>query len=121
MRSVVFRWGVPVFTCHGQWRPARPEGVLYVLSRGLESLNDKPIDITRIGHWTMDQEFIGDFAHRELTWPVSSCFLRLALDSDGNLYCSEESENIIAIYNEDGERTGQWGETGAAQGQLDGP
>ncbi len=95
---------------------ARAEGVFYVLSRGMETLDNRPIDITRISHWTMDQEFIGDFARKEMTWPVS-----IALDSDGNLYCSEEYENIIAIYNENGERTGQWGETGSAEGQLDGP
>ena len=92
---------------------AGAEGVLYVLSRGGGGLL---AENKRIGKLTMDQQFIGEFGNRELTWPVS-----IALDSDGHLYCSDEYENFIAIYNEDGERTGQWGEKGADQGQLDGP
>ena len=95
---------------------AGPEGVLYVLSRGQEGAGGVVAENKRIGKLTMDHQFIGDFGRRELTWPVS-----MALDSDGNLYCSDEYENIVAIYNEDGERTGQWGQTGASQGELDGP
>ncbi len=95
---------------------AGADGVLYVLSRGQEGAGGVVAENKRIGKLTMDQQFIGDFARRELTWPAS-----MALDSEGNLYCSDEYENIVAIYNEDGERIGQWGETGAAEGQLDGP
>ena len=95
---------------------AGADGILYVLSRGQEGAGGVVAENKRIGKLTMDQQFIGDFARRELTWPAS-----IALDSGGNLYCSDEYENIVAIYNEDGERTGQWGQTGSDQGQLDGP
>ena len=55
----------------------------------------------RIGKVTMDDQFLGDFGHSEFTWPVA-----LAVDSEGNLFCSDEHLNTIAIYNEDGERKG---------------
>jgi sugar lactone lactonase YvrE len=45
----------------------------------------------------------------------------LAVDSEGNLFCSDEHLNIIASYNDDGERIGEWGEVGSDEGQLNGP
>ena len=96
---------------------AAPGGVLYVLNRGhaggdigVSSQNQ------RIGKVTIDEEFLGEFGRREFTWPAS-----LALDSGGNVYCSDEYENFIAIYDEDGQRVGQWGEAGSEPGQLHGP
>ena len=94
---------------------AGPEGVLYVLSRGQEGAGGVTTPNKRIGKVTIDQEFISDFA-RGMTWPVS-----LALDSTGNLYCSEEFLNKIYVFNEDGEQVGEWGEAGAAEGRLNGP
>lgn len=95
---------------------AGPEGVLYVLSRGNDGAGGVVAENKRIGKLTMDERFIGDFGRGQMRWPAG-----IALDSDGNLYCSEEYENRIHIYNEDGEPIGTWGETGAADGQLDGP
>ena len=94
---------------------AGPDGVLYVLSRGQEGVGGVTAENKRIGKLTIDQEFIGDFA-RGLTWPAG-----IALDSSGNIYCSEEFQNKIFVFNEDGEEIGSWGEPGSGQGQLNGP
>ncbi len=94
---------------------AGPDGVLYVLSRGQEGVGGVTAENKRIGKLTVDQEFIGDFA-RGMTWPAG-----IALDSDGNVYCSEEFQNKIFIFNEDGEEIGEWGESGSGEGQLNGP
>ena len=96
---------------------AAPEGVLYVVNRGHAGGD---IGVTtqnqRIGKVTIDEEFLGEFGRREFTWPAS-----LALDRAGNVYCSDEYENFIAIYDEDGQKVGKWGEAGAEPGRLNGP
>ena len=94
---------------------AGPDGVLYVLSRGQEGVGGVTAENKRIGKLTIDQEFIGDFA-RGMTWPAG-----IALDSEGNIYCSEEFQNKIFVFNEDGEEIGSWGEAGSGEGQLNGP
>ena len=93
-----------------------PGDVLYVLSRGSEGTEANTSDNKRITKVTMDQELLGEFATGEFTWPTG-----LALDSDGNLYCSDEHENIIAAYDGDGQRLEEWGEAGSGGGQLRGP
>ena len=94
---------------------AGSDGVLYVLSRGQEGVGGVTAENKRIGKLTIDQEFIGDFA-RGMTWPAG-----IALDADGNIYCSEEFRNKIYVFNEDGEEIGEWGEAGSGEGQLNGP
>ena len=94
---------------------AGPDGILYVLSRGQEGVGGVTAENKRIGKLTIDQQFIGDFA-RGMTWPAG-----LALDSDGNIYCSEEFQNKICVFNEDGEEIAEWGEPGSDDGQLNGP
>ena len=49
-------------------------------------------------------------------WPVG-----VALDKDGNVYCSDEYRNVIAIFDSGGQRIGQWGEVGSQEGQFNGP
>ncbi len=95
---------------------AGPEGVLYVLSRGNDGAGGVVAENKRIGKLTIDEQFIGDFGRRQMRWPTG-----LALDSNGDLYCSEEYENRIHIFNEDGEPIAQWGESGSDEGQLNGP
>ena len=90
-------------------------GVLYVLSRGGR---DSPAFGMgrRIGKLTMDEEFLGEFADEDFVWPVD-----LALDSEGNVYCSDEYRNLVAVYDSDGKRLGQWGVAGSEEGQIRGP
>ena len=89
-------------------------GVLYVLSRGGR---DSPAFGMgrRIGKVTMDEEFLGEFADEDFVWPVD-----LALDSEGNVYCSDEYRNFVTIYDPDGRRLGQWGVAGSEEGQIRG-
>ena len=95
---------------------AGPDGVLYVISRGNDGAGGVVAENKRIGKLTIDEQFIGDFGRRQMMWPTC-----IALDSEGNLYCSDEYENRIHVFNEDGELTSQWGETGSGEGQLNGP
>ena len=95
---------------------AGPEGVLYVISRGNDGAGGVVAENKRIGKLTIDEQFIGDFGRRQMMWPTC-----IALDSEGNLYCSDEHENRIHVFNEDGELTNQWGEAGTGDGQLSAP
>ena len=95
---------------------AGPDGVLYVISRGNDGAGGVVAENKRIGKLTIDEQFIGDFGRRQMMWPTC-----IALDSGGNLYCSDEHENRIHVFNEDGELVNQWGEVGSGEGQLNGP
>ena len=105
------------------------DGTILVLSRGY---GFDPADFgkdifRRVGKTTIDEEHIGDFARAEFTWPVG-----LDLSKDGNVYVSDEYENLIIIlppndvypfpdHKEGGERIGAWGELGMGEGQFVGP
>ena len=99
-----------------------PGGILYVLSRGVET----PFGVfgERVGKLTIDEEFLGDFGGGALNvfgggeyiWPAG-----LAVDNDGNVYFSDEYRNLICVYDPDGQQLGRWGETGSEEGQLSGP
>ena len=95
---------------------AGPDGVLYVISRGNDGAGGVVAENKRIGKLTIDEQFIGDFGRRQMMWPTC-----IALDSEGNLYCSDEYENRVHVFNEDGELISQWGEAGSGEGQLSGP
>ena len=94
----------------GFWHPLSvaiaPEGVLYVLNSG--DRQGEPI--TKLN---FDEEFLGEFGSDDLTWPNS-----LALDADGNVYCSDAYGHFVAVYSPDGERMDKWGVEGTADGQI---
>ena len=104
------------------------DGLIFVLSRGIGFPYIYPADIfMRIGKLTIDQVHIGDFARAGFTWPAG-----IAVSQDGNVYCSDEYENCIAIFdpdntfpfpqwNPDRDRVGQWGEADSEEGRLNGP
>ena len=89
-----------------------PGGVIYVLNRGAEGAGGVQVPNKRIGKVTIDEQFIGEFGREELTWPMS-----IALDSQENVYCTDEFEKLIKIYDSDGQRIGQWD----GEGHLEGP
>lgn len=94
-----------------------PGGMLYVLSRGTEGAGTGvAAPNQRIGKLTINEEFLGDFGRGDFVWPVS-----LALDKQGNLYCSDEAQHFIASYDGDGQLLGRWGEAGSEPGKLKGP
>ena len=70
-----------------------PGGVIYVLSRGQEGAGGVVAPNKRIGKVTMDEKFLGDFGRGGLTWPSS-----LAVDQDGNLYCSTSNEQATTSH-----------------------
>jgi sugar lactone lactonase YvrE len=98
--------------------------LMYVVSRASEYRPDS----MRITMCTVDEEYVGEFANggdtagiateteSSMTWPAGS-----ALDKAGNLYVADEWRNQIVMFTKDGEVIGRWGETGSANGQLDGP
>lgn len=89
-----------------------PGGVVYVLSRGQEGAGGVQAPNKRIGKVTIDEEFVGDFAREELVWPMG-----IAVDSNGNIYCTDEFEKQIKVYDSDGLRVGEWD----GDGKLDSP
>ena len=105
------------------------DDLLFILSRGFGYPSEAHgVDIgCRIGKTTFNEDHIGDFARGAFTWPNS-----IALSSEGKLYCSDEFENQIYVFETDkvlpfpeydptGESIAKWGVKGNAPGQLNGP
>lgn len=108
------------------------DGSIFVLSKGMQTT--RPLDGRKtmagckLGKWSLEGNFIGDFGRKEFLWPTC-----IAISSDGNIYASDELENFIAVfgpdgpfydfplYDPDGEYLSRWGETGPGGGQIDGP
>lgn len=80
-----------------------PGGVLYILSRGQEGAGGVQAPNKRIGKVTIEEDFIGDFAREELVWPMG-----IAVDSSGNIYCTDEFDKQVKVYDADGQRVGEW-------------
>ena len=109
---------------------ARGEGeLLYVVSRAY----DFRADSKRITICTVDEEYIGEIGNAgrlggemqdtgdfsgagSLVWPTS-----ISLDSQGNLYVSDEWLNRIAMFSSDGDWLGAWGTPGQGDGEIDQP
>jgi len=94
------------------------DGILYVVSRGQFATMDTQISKNRlrITKLTIDEEFLGEFGTGDFTWPAG-----LAVDHDDNLYCSDEFDNTVYVYNSDGEKINQWGQKGSGIGEFIGP
>ena len=111
----------PIYVARGK------DGIMYVLCRGTEF---RPEGV-RGGVCTTDEEYISVFArgidyqgpHEHnmddgaLVWPTS-----IALDSQENLFISDEWLNRISMFSKDGDFLGKWEErTGSGDGELDRP
>ena len=88
---------------------------IYVLNRGVDEIT------LRISKCTLDHKFIADIgrfgmADGQFVWPVA-----IALDSDENIYVSDENQNRITVMDKDGQFLNKWGESGSDEGQLRGP
>jgi DNA-binding beta-propeller fold protein YncE len=108
---------------------AASDGILFVISRGFGYARDEKEHDTymRVGKTTIDEDHIGDFARGGFTWPVA-----IAIAGDGMVYCSDEHENTISLFDPDAvvtypeagpgpnDREG-WGVKGSEEGQLNGP
>ena len=98
-----------------------PDDVIYVVNRSYESRPDG----TRINMWRIDEngeeEYITEFGsygegEGQFIWPMA-----VALDSQVNVYVSDEWMHRINIYNKDGEFLSVWGTHGSGDGELNRP
>ena len=99
------------------------DGVVYVVSRQYEQILDVPWNKTatfaQINKFTIgtipgDEEHVGKISkygdsEGELIWPTD-----LALDSDGNLYVTDEWMNRVSVFSKEGDFLNLWG-----QGRLE--
>ena len=74
-----------------------------------------------IGSTPGDEEIVGMFGKRgdgdgAFVWPTG-----IAVDSDYNVYVTDEWLNRVTVFSRDGAYLGHWGEAGSAEGQLRGP
>ena len=91
-------------------------GSLYVLSRGSEFF-----PCHGITKCTLDHQFLWDdrgqsFCGGRSPWPTC-----VAVDNDETVYISDEAENLIFMYDRDGNFMGSWGIGGSGEGELSGP
>ena len=104
--------------------------VVYVLNRGFELVPNVPWNrtgsatrVTKITLGTVpgDEEFIDEFleygdADGELIWPAG-----MALDSQDNIYITDEWMNRVSICDKDGNFVKTWGTAGIGDGEFNRP
>ncbi len=96
-----------------------PQGVTYVVSRGNENNFGSRTSKISVGG-SYEEELLGEFGFygdkdSELIWPNS-----VALDSQGDVYVSDDWLNRISVFDADGNFKQAWGTSGSGQGELDG-
>ena len=105
----------------GFWSPVdlalAPDGRIYVLNRSLELRHDG----VRVNILNIDEDFIGEFSQfgegdGDLFWPIS-----IALDSNQNVYVSDDWLHRISIFDKDGEFLEKWGVQGSGDGEFNKP
>ena len=97
-----------------------PDNTIYVVNRSYESRSDG----TRINLFILGdegEEYVTEFGGYgegpgQFIWPMS-----IALDSDTNVYVSDEYLHRITIFDRDGNYVGHWGVHGSGDGELDRP
>lgn len=97
-----------------------PNGIAYVVSRGNENNFGSRVTKVFIGE-PGEEETQAEFARYgtaddRATWPSS-----VALDSQGNVYLSDDWLNRISVFDADGNYIKHWGTSGAGEGELNGP
>jgi DNA-binding beta-propeller fold protein YncE len=93
------------------------DDLVYVVNRSYENRPDG-IHITIC---TLAEKFIGEFGHYgeddgEFVWPTG-----ITLDSQGQVYVTDEWLNRISIFTKDGQFVRKWGKPGSGDGELHGP
>jgi len=92
-------------------------GVVYVANRGNENNFGMRANKVRIGA-PGEEELLGEFfkwgtADGRSTWPFG-----VAVDSQENVYLSDEWENTISVFDSNGNFLRKWGKTGSGDGEL---
>ena len=93
------------------------DGKIFVLGRGSDS-DPRGVRVTVMN---LEEEYFGTFGSfgtkaGQAIWNAS-----IALDSQQRLFTSDEHLNRIMVRTTDGELLDTWGESGAEDGQLNGP
>ena len=91
-------------------------GSLYVVSRGNEFIPSQ--GITKC---TLDHDFIWEdrgltYGNGESDWPMA-----VGVDSNENVYVSDDYTSLIYVFDKDGNPLGKWGTKGSGDGELNGP
>ena len=91
-------------------------GRLYVLQRGVAMQRNLAVKICSV-----DEDFFGEFGiygtgRGEWIWPAG-----IAADSQERLYISDESNQRISVFDNQGAFLNEWGEAGAEPGQINRP
>ena len=111
--------GMYAMAGQGFWSPQDmvlgPDGVIFVLSRGMEELGQR---VTRV---TLSHDFQGQFGgfgagDGQFIWPRS-----IAMDSATTLYVSDEQLHRVSAFDRAGTFLGSWGSPGTSEGELNGP
>ena len=103
---------------------------IYAVNRGWEQIMNVPWNKTqlgtRVGKFTIgpvpgDEEAVKDFsrpgdAPGEMIWPAG-----IALDSQENVYVTDEWLNRVSVFDKDGTFLRCWGSPGSGDGEFDGP
>ena len=94
------------------------EGRIYILCRSDGSAEIRVWSFDDAERLTDDLIGIGSYGSDEgqYTWPVN-----IVLDSEENIYVSDEALNRISSFDREGELLGSWGEEGEGDGQINGP
>ena len=94
------------------------EGRVYILCRSEGQAEIRVWSFDDAERLTDDLIGIGGYGSDEgkFTWPVN-----IILDSEENVYVSDEAIHRISAFDKDGEFIKCWGEEGSGEGQLSGP
>lgn len=109
--------------------------VMYVVSRGGEGVTGAEgmsagwnrtgfgvrVSKITVGTTPGDEELVAEFGkygdrEGEIIWPAG-----IVLDSQGNVYVTDEWLNRVSIFDKDGNFLRLWGAAGHSDGELDGP
>jgi len=95
-----------------------PDNLLYVGNTGLTENHKGPNPILnpRITKLTIEQEPLAQFGYGDLVWPQG-----LAVDTSGNIYCSDAHSHFVIVYDSEGNILDRWGQKGSGQGEFNAP
>ena len=97
-------------------------GIIYVTNRGGEQF-----PCSRITQLTINEEFIKDFGQNDAVLrgfatpsPLFTWLTGIVTDMFGNVYVSDEWNDMITVFNENGDNISRWGYHGDRIGELNG-
>ncbi len=94
-----------------------PDGTIYVVNRCWEWRPDG----VRVTMLNLDEDYLGQFSQfgdgdGDLFWPTS-----IALDSQQNVYVTDDWLNRVSVFDKDGTFLAKWGVPGSDDGDLNKP